>query len=185
MIAGINVGKVGAAELQDGVAKVRLDIEPKYKDLLHQDAEFLTRPKTGLNDMVIEIDPGTTGPPPEEGSTLPLSQGMSNVQLEQFFNTLDRDTQDYLVLLLNGAGFGLDGKGRELMPGSEAVRSVHRIHRQTQRPAGEAPREHQRRRQRAEQDRHRTGEQRRSSRRFHHQLEEQPPGLGRRRGLAA
>ena len=115
VIAGINVGKVGAAELQDGVARVRLDIEPEYKDLLHQDAEFLTRPKTGLNDMVIEIDPGTTGPPPEEGSTLPLSQGMSNVQLEAFFNTLDRDTQDYLVLLLNGAGFGLDGKGRELI----------------------------------------------------------------------
>jgi phospholipid/cholesterol/gamma-HCH transport system substrate-binding protein len=117
VIAGINVGKVGAAELEDGVAKVRLDIDPKYKDLLHQDAEFLTRPKTGLNDMVIEIDPGTTGPPPEENSTLPLAQGMSNAQLEQFFATLDRDTQDYLVLLLNGAGFGLDGKGRELMQG--------------------------------------------------------------------
>ena len=117
VIAGINVGKVGAAELQDGVAKVRLDIEPKYKDLLHQDAEFLTRPKTGLNDMVIEIDPGTTGPPPAEGSTLPLAQGMSNIQLEGFLNTLDRDTQDYLVLLLNGAGIGLDGKGRELMQG--------------------------------------------------------------------
>lgn len=115
VIAGINVGRVGAAELSDGVAKVRLDIDPKYKDLLHQDAEFLTRPKTGLNDMVIEIDPGTTGPPPEEGSTLPLAQGLSNVQLEQFWATLDRDTQDYLVLLLNGAGVGLDDKGRELM----------------------------------------------------------------------
>lgn len=117
VIAGINVGKVGAAELQDGVAKVRLDINPKYRELLHQDAEFLLRPKTGLSDMVIEIDPGTTGPPPEEGATLPLAQGMSNVQLDQFFATLDRDTQDYLVLLLNGAGFGLDGKGRELMQG--------------------------------------------------------------------
>jgi phospholipid/cholesterol/gamma-HCH transport system substrate-binding protein len=117
VIAGINVGKVGAAELNDGVARVRLDIEPKYKDLLHQDAEFLTRPKTGLNDMVVEIDPGTTGPPPEEGSTLPLSQGLSNIQLEEFWATLDRDTQDYLVLLLNGAGVGLDGKGRELMQG--------------------------------------------------------------------
>ncbi len=82
VIAGINVGKVGAAELENGVAKVRLDIEPRYRDLLHQDAEFLLRPKTGLNDMVVEIDPGTTGPPPEEGSTLPLAQGLSNVQLD-------------------------------------------------------------------------------------------------------
>jgi phospholipid/cholesterol/gamma-HCH transport system substrate-binding protein len=119
VIAGINVGKVGAAELEDGVAKVRLDIEPEYRDLLHQDAEFLLRPRTGLSDMVIEIDPGTTGPPPEEGSTLPLAQGLSNVQLDQFWATLDRDTQDYLVLLLNAAGVGLDGKGREL---SQALR---------------------------------------------------------------
>jgi phospholipid/cholesterol/gamma-HCH transport system substrate-binding protein len=118
-IAGINVGKVGKATLDDGVAKIRLDIEPKYKDLLHQDAEFLLRPKTGLSDMVVEIDPGTEGPPPEEDSTLPLAQGLSNVQLEQFWATLDADTRNYLVLLLNGAGVGLDGKGKEL---SQALR---------------------------------------------------------------
>ena len=121
VIAGINVGKVGAAELENGVAKVRLDIEPRYRELLHQDAEFLLRPKTGLSDMVVEIDPGTTGPPPEEGSTLPLAQGLSNVQLDQFWGSLDRETQDYLVLLLNGAGVGLDGKGREL---SQTLRRI-------------------------------------------------------------
>lgn len=119
VIAGINVGKVGAATLEDGVATVRLDIQPKYKDLLHQDAEFLLRPKTGLNDMVVEIDPGTEGPPPEEGDTLPLAQGMSNVQLDQFFASLDADTQNYLTLLLAGAGEGLGDKGPEL---SQALR---------------------------------------------------------------
>lgn len=119
VISGINVGKVGAAELVDGVARIRLDIEPRYKKLLHEDAEFLLRPKTGLSDMVVEIDPGTTGPPPEEGSTLPLAQGLSNVQLDQLWASLDGDTQDYLVLLLDGAGVGLDGKGREL---SQALR---------------------------------------------------------------
>ena len=119
VIAGINVGKVGAATLDDGTAKVRLDIEPEYKDLIHQDAEFLIRPKTGLNDMVVQIDPGTVGPPPEEGSTLPLSQGLSNAQLDQFWASLDVDTQDYLVLLLNGAGEGLNNKGPEL---SQALR---------------------------------------------------------------
>ncbi|MFA9399784.1 MAG: MlaD family protein [Acidobacteriota bacterium] len=113
-IAGINVGKVGAASLDDGTAKIRLDIEPEYVDLLHQDAEFLLRPKTGLNDMVVEIDPGTEGPPPDEGETLPLAQGLSNVQLDQFWASLDVDTQDYLVLLLDGAGEGLNKKGPEL-----------------------------------------------------------------------
>lgn len=114
VIAGINVGKVGASTLEDGVARVRLDIDPKYRELIHEDAEFLLRPKTGLSDMVVEIDPGTKGPPPPEGTVFPVSQGLSNVQMDQILASLDRDTQDYLVLLLNGAGEGLAGQGKEL-----------------------------------------------------------------------
>ncbi|MCB0867940.1 MAG: MCE family protein [Solirubrobacterales bacterium] len=119
VIAGINVGKVGAATLVDGIARVRLDIEPEYKELIHEDAEFLLRPKTGLSDMVVEIDPGTKGPTPPEGTVFPVSQGLSNVQMDQILASLDRDTQDYLVLLLNGAGEGLNGRGPEL---SQALR---------------------------------------------------------------
>ncbi len=119
VIAGINVGKVGASTLEDGVAQVRLDIEPEYKDLIHPDAQFLLRPKTGLSDMVVEIDPGTKGPTPPEGTTFKVSQSMSNVQMDQIWASLDRDTQDYLVLLLNGAGEGLHNKGPEL---SQALR---------------------------------------------------------------
>jgi len=119
VIAGINVGKVGASSLEDGIAHVRLDIEPEYKELIHPDAQFLLRPKTGLSDMVVEIDPGTKGPTPPEGTTFPVSQSMSNVQMDQILASLDRDTQDYLVLLLNGAGEGLHNKGPEL---SQALR---------------------------------------------------------------
>ena len=119
VIAGINVGKVGASSLEDGIAHVRLDIEPEYKELIHPDAQFLLRPKTGLSDMVVEIDPGTKGPTPPEGTTFPVAQSMSNVQMDQILASLDRDTQDYLVLLLNGAGEGLHNKGPEL---SQALR---------------------------------------------------------------
>ena len=119
VISGINVGKVGASSLKDGIARVRLDIEPEYRELIHGDAEFLLRPRTGLSDMVVEIDPGTTGPPPPEGHTFPVAQSMSNVQMDQILASLDRDTQDYLVLLLNGAGEGLHNRGPEL---SQALR---------------------------------------------------------------
>ncbi len=63
-IAGIQIGKVGAVSLEDGVAVVRMDIDPKYEKLIHTDSTLLLRPKTGLNDMVIEIDPGTKGEDP-------------------------------------------------------------------------------------------------------------------------
>ena len=58
MIAGIQVGKITSVDLEDGHAVVGMDIEPKYLELIHPDATLLLRPKTNLNDMVVEIDPG-------------------------------------------------------------------------------------------------------------------------------
>ncbi len=57
-IAGIQIGKVASVDLEDGHAVVGMDIEPKYMELIHPDAALLLRPKTNLNDMIVEIDPG-------------------------------------------------------------------------------------------------------------------------------
>jgi phospholipid/cholesterol/gamma-HCH transport system substrate-binding protein len=111
-IAGIQIGKVGAVSLEDGVAVVRMDIDTKYERLIHSDATLLLRPKTGLNDMVIEVDPGTSGKNPPEGSTIPLAQTEPNVQPDQILTTLDTDTREYLALLLEGGGRGLGGNGK-------------------------------------------------------------------------
>jgi phospholipid/cholesterol/gamma-HCH transport system substrate-binding protein len=116
-IAGIQVGKLGSVELEDGDAVVRLDIEPKYADLIHSDATLLLRPKTGLNDMVLEIDPGTTGPPVEEGDLIPLASTQPNVQPDEILATLDADSRDFLNLLLAGGAEGLGGHGRRLSAG--------------------------------------------------------------------
>lgn len=113
-IAGIQVGKVGAVTLKDGNAVVQMDVEPEYAKLIHADATLLLRPKTGLNDMVIEVDPGTKGKTPAEGSTIPLSQTLPNVQPDQILATLDADTREYLALLLEAGGKGLGGKGEQL-----------------------------------------------------------------------
>ena len=112
-IAGIQVGKVGAVSLEDGVAVVRMDIDPKYEKLIHTDSTLLLRPKTGLNDMVIEIDPGTKGKTPPAGSTIPLAQTLPNVQPDQILSALDSDTREYLALLLEGGGKGLGGNGKQ------------------------------------------------------------------------
>jgi phospholipid/cholesterol/gamma-HCH transport system substrate-binding protein len=116
-IAGIQVGKVGAVNLEEGHAVVRMDIEPKYAELIHKDAEILLRPKTGLNDMVLEVVPGTEGKTPSEGSTIPLSQTQPNVNPDEFLAMLDADTRDYLALLLNGGAAGLGHQGRQLSAG--------------------------------------------------------------------
>ena len=116
-ISGINVGRVGEVNLVEGRAVVRMDIEPEYAELIRDDAQLLLRPKTGLNDMVIQIEPGTRGETPEEGSTIPMAQTEPNINPDEILATLDADTRDYLALLLQGGAQGLGGQGRQLSAG--------------------------------------------------------------------
>ncbi len=111
-IAGVRIGKIGAIKLQDGVAVVRMDIDPKYAELIHPNATLLLRPKTGLNDMVVQVDVGSGDKTIPEGSTIPLSQTEPNVQPDQFLNSLDADTRDYLTMLLQGGAQALGGEGQ-------------------------------------------------------------------------
>ena len=122
-IAGIQVGKVGKVELEDGHAVVRMDVKPKYAPLIHRDASLLLRPKTGLADMVIEMDPGTSGPEIEEGATVPLSNTKPQVNPDEILATLDGDTRNYLTLLLQAGAQGIGGREK----GIQASAALRRL----------------------------------------------------------
>ncbi len=114
VIAGIQVGKISSVDLEEGHAVVGMDIEPKYLKLIHPDASLLLRPKTNLNDMTIEIDPGRAREHVEDGYRFPLSRTEPSIQFEAFLATLDADTQQYLQLLVAGGAQGIGGRGRQL-----------------------------------------------------------------------
>ena len=57
-VAGIEIGQIGKVELEDGMAVVELQLEPKYEGFIKDDATALLRAKTGLKDMFLEVDPG-------------------------------------------------------------------------------------------------------------------------------
>jgi phospholipid/cholesterol/gamma-HCH transport system substrate-binding protein len=116
-IAGINVGQVSAAELDSGRAIVTMQVDNKYASLIHPDASLLLRPRTGLQDMTIEVDPGTGDQEVQEGSMLPLANSQPNVQPDQILASLDGDTRSFLQLLLQAAGKGLGDNGRKLAAG--------------------------------------------------------------------
>jgi phospholipid/cholesterol/gamma-HCH transport system substrate-binding protein len=112
-IAGVPVGEIKRVDLEDGRAIVIMSIRHKYTDLVKRDATMLLRPKTGLKDMVVEMDPGTIGAPrAPEGYTIPVSQTRPDVNLDEILSNLDRDTRDYLRLLVAGGGEGLKNNGR-------------------------------------------------------------------------
>ncbi|HEX6116433.1 MAG TPA: MlaD family protein [Solirubrobacterales bacterium] len=114
-IAGIRVGGISDVELDQGVAVVTMDVDPEYASVIREGASFLLRPRTGLQDMTIEIDTGAEdGDPIEEGSVVPSSQTAPNVNPDEILSSLDADTRAFLRLLLADGAKALGGRGEEL-----------------------------------------------------------------------
>src|SRR4051794_10113313 len=96
-VAGVKIGDIGKVDLKDGHAVVTLEIEKKYDTLLHRDATALLRPKTGLKDMFIEVEPGTDrSPTMKAGQHIPITNTAPDIDPDEFLSALDRDTRDYL-----------------------------------------------------------------------------------------
>jgi phospholipid/cholesterol/gamma-HCH transport system substrate-binding protein len=110
-IAGVQIGEISSVDLQNGHAVVTMKVKKKYAKLIHGDATALLRPKTGLKDMIVELDPGTRGRPVASGFTIPVSQTAPDVNLDELLASLDADSRDYLQLLVHGAGRALSGNG--------------------------------------------------------------------------
>ena len=91
-----------------------MQIRRKYTPI-YKNATALLRPKTGLNDMLIELDAGL-----EErrascrrASTSRSTRRCRTSTLDEILAGLDGDTRDYLRLLIAGAGEGLKGNAEQ------------------------------------------------------------------------
>jgi phospholipid/cholesterol/gamma-HCH transport system substrate-binding protein len=122
-VSGVQIGEIGKVSLKNGVAVVQMNLDPKFKNLVHTDATALLRPKTGLKDMFIELNPGTASAPiAKQGYTIPVNDTNPDINPDEILASLDGDTRSYLDLLVNGAGQGLQGKG-----GSELAQLLERF----------------------------------------------------------
>jgi phospholipid/cholesterol/gamma-HCH transport system substrate-binding protein len=111
-IAGAKIGEIERVELHQGVAIVTMKVTPKYARF-YRNATMLLRPKTALQDMTVEVNPGTPSAGKlKEGEVIPQSQTAPNVDFDEFLAGLDADTRAYLQLLLAGAGEGFKNNGR-------------------------------------------------------------------------
>src|SRR5918994_3841802 len=88
-VAGVRVGDIAKVEYEDGNAVVTMDIDRKFLPV-YQDATILLRPKTGLKDMFLELDPGTQAAGEyEEGDTIPVANTAPDVNLDEVLAGLD------------------------------------------------------------------------------------------------
>jgi phospholipid/cholesterol/gamma-HCH transport system substrate-binding protein len=126
-VAGVRVGDIARAELHEGRAIVTLELDAKYDDLVHTDATVLLRPRTGLKDMFVELDPGTKRAPlVPEGGLIRVASTAPDIDPDEILSALDHDTRSYLKLLISGAGKGLDGRGGDLRRTLARFEPLHR-----------------------------------------------------------
>jgi phospholipid/cholesterol/gamma-HCH transport system substrate-binding protein len=140
-MAGVRIGEISDVELEDGRAILTLSIEKRYSDRIHRDATALLRPRTGLEDMFVELDPGTEQAAViEEDHLIRIGDTLPDVDSEQILNQLDARTRDYLKLLVNGGGAGLEGRASDLR---DLLRRLEPLHRDIARVNGALARQRQ------------------------------------------
>lgn len=133
-VSGIRIGDISKVDLKDGRAIVTMDVEPKYARMIHTDATALLRPKTGLKDMFVELQPGSPKAPRATPNwTIPVDNTLPDINPDEIYAALDADTRDYLRLLVNGAGQGLKGRSGDLR---EVFRRFEPTHRDLARVTG-------------------------------------------------
>ena len=127
-VAGVQIGEIGSVQVENGYALVRLDItKPDEVGPIYRNATLVLRPKTGLNDMAVQMDPGTPDPSlPDkgelkDGGRIPIANTQSNVNPDAVLAALDTDTRRYLQVLLNAGGHGLRGRETDLRAILEAT----------------------------------------------------------------
>jgi phospholipid/cholesterol/gamma-HCH transport system substrate-binding protein len=126
-VAGMRIGDVGKIELKNGRAIVTMELDQEHKDVIHRDATALLRPRTGLKDMFIEVDPGSKSEPlMEENDVISVENTAPDVDADEVLSGLDADTRAYLQLLINGAGKGLKGRGNDLREVLARLGPLHR-----------------------------------------------------------
>src|SRR5215210_4484368 len=115
LISGVKVGEIGKVELNEGRALVRLDLEETKSGPIYQNATFLLRPRTALNDMSVQVDPGSSRSGRlRDGDRVGLAATQVNVNPDELLSALDADTRDYFRIVAGVMANGTKNQGAKI-----------------------------------------------------------------------
>lgn len=121
---GVIVGQITDARVNDaGRAELVMSLDPGHP--VYENARLVLRPKSPLNEMYVEIDPGA--PPAarvENGETLPVTNTERPIQVDEVLGHLDDRARAALTTLLSEADVALAGADRTLPAGLDETGEV-------------------------------------------------------------
>jgi phospholipid/cholesterol/gamma-HCH transport system substrate-binding protein len=114
-VVGVKVGEVTDASLSNGQALVTMQIDRNELPHVWANASAVLQPITPLEDMQIDLRPGTRSAGPiGPNATLAIGNTTSPVQLSDLLSTLDTDTRTFLTSLISSIGQGTQGRGSDI-----------------------------------------------------------------------
>ena len=114
-VAGVTVGKVTSIQTKSGSSASVVTMALNDDALpVHKDAEVKIRPRIFLEgNFFVDLKPGSaTTPTVDSGSTIPITQTYSPVQIDQILGLLQSTTRKNTQHLLQSFGDALNGKPR-------------------------------------------------------------------------
>ncbi|MDE0775868.1 MAG: MlaD family protein [Nocardioides sp.] len=123
-IAGVPVGTIVSASVtEEGEADLTLEIDREYE--VYQDARLVLRPKSPLNEIYIELYPGTEAAGRlDDGGTIASSQTAAPIQQDAVLEHLDDKTRAAFTSLLAESDNALATAPADLAPGLRATNTT-------------------------------------------------------------
>ena len=114
-VAGSPVGRVSDVRYENGFAVATLDLDSDVRGKIFADAEAAIRPASALQNLLVNIDPGTpdAGELPS-GEVIPPERTDTFVSVDELTSVFDADTQAYTQILITEVERALRGRDAEL-----------------------------------------------------------------------
>jgi phospholipid/cholesterol/gamma-HCH transport system substrate-binding protein len=125
LVSGVPVGKVTGVEVQNGQALVTMNLGASARGVVRRDARAAIEPRSALEDMTIDITPGSPdAPAARPGMLIPSARTEPTTTLDQVISVLDLDTRAQLEILIDQLARGIGGRAGQLRA---AVAKLHSV----------------------------------------------------------
>jgi virulence factor Mce-like protein len=125
LVAGVPSGSVTSVGLQRGVAIVRMRLSSSARGIVRRDASATIEPRSALEDLTIDIAPGSSeAPPAEPGMLIEAARTQPTTTLDRVTAVLDADTRAQLAIVVDQLAVGLHGRSATLR---SAIDRLHRL----------------------------------------------------------
>lgn len=123
LVAGVPAGIVTGVRVDHGLADVTMRMNASARGVVRGDAGAAIEPRSALQDMTIDISPGSpAAPPAAPGARIPVARTTPTTTLDQVTSVLDTDTRTQLEILLDQLARGIRGRAGPLQ---DAVGRLH------------------------------------------------------------